>query len=300
MEEQLTTFIYKLKLEAIMLVNKIKFIKNKVNYNFYFPINGKRQTESFKKMLLGYTYPLVENFNPKLILDVGANLGATSMFFAINYPKARIFSFEPTEMNFRWLQKNTEGFKNITRIKKGAYFKDTAAKIFLDSESGGRNSIYKDWTKSDRFELVELINLGKFLESKNLEKKVDILKIDTEGCEIDILSSINNHLKNVQIIYLEYHGKSDEERILELLSESHVVKQKKAAASQLKKVTLALIGDVCLEDVIVRGKTILRASKRITKTHIKELEKSSVETVLVQSDFLGELLFINKNLASTK
>ena len=283
-----------------MRVNKIKFSKNKVNHNFYFPINGKRQTESFKKMLLGYTYPLVENFNPKLILDVGANLGATSMFFAINYPKARIFSFEPTEMNFRWLQKNTEGFKNITRIKKGAYFKDTKAKIFLDSESGGRNSLNRDWTKSDRFELVELINLGKFLESKNLEKKIDILKIDTEGCEIDILSSINHHLKNVQVIYLEYHGTSDEKVILELLSESHVVKQKKAAAAQLKKVTLELIGDLCLEDVIIQGKIILRASKRITKTHIKELEESSVETVLVQSDFLGELLFINKNLVLSK
>ena len=153
-EEQLTTFIYKLKIEARMLVNKIKFSKNNSNYNFYFPINGKKQTESFKKMLLGYTYPVVENFHPKLILDVGANVGATSMFFAINYPNARIFSFEPTEMNFRWLQKNTESFKNITRIKKGAYFKDTTAKIYLDSESGGRNSIYKGWTKSERYETV--------------------------------------------------------------------------------------------------------------------------------------------------
>ena len=251
-------------------------------------------------MLLGCTYPVVENFNPKLILDVGANLGATSMFFAINYPKARIFSFEPTEMNFRWLRKNTEGFKNITRIKKGAYFKDTKAKIFLDSESGGRNSIYKDWTKSDKYELVELINLGRFLESKNLEKKIDILKIDTEGCEIDILSSINRHLKNVQVIYLEYHGTNDEEAILKILSHSHVVKQKKAIAAQLKKVTLDLTGDLCLEDVVVGGKTILQASKRITKTHIKELEKSSVETVLVRSDSLGELLFINKNLILSK
>ena len=147
-----------------MLVNKIKFSQNNVNYNFYYPLNEKRRTEGLKQMLLGYTYPIVKDFNPKLILDVGANLGATSMFFAINYPNARIFSFEPTEMNFRWLQKNTEGFKNITRIKKGAYFKDTKAKIFLDSENGGRNSIYKDWTNSDKYELVELINLGKFLE----------------------------------------------------------------------------------------------------------------------------------------
>ena len=118
-----------------MRVNKIKFSKNKVNYNFYYPINEKRRTESLKKMLLGVTYPKVKNLTPKLILDVGANLGATSMFFAINYPKARIISFEPTEMNFRWLQKNTEEFENITRIKKGAYSKDTNAKIFLDSET---------------------------------------------------------------------------------------------------------------------------------------------------------------------
>ena len=93
-----------------MLVNKIKFSQNNVNYNFYYPLNEKRRTEGLKQMLLGYTYPIVKGLNPKLILDVGANLGATSMFFAINYPNARIFSFEPTEMNFRWLQKY-RGFK---------------------------------------------------------------------------------------------------------------------------------------------------------------------------------------------
>ena len=68
----------------------------------------------------------------------------------------------------------------------------------------------------------------------------------------------------------------------------------------MKKVTLELIGDLCLEDVIVRGNTILEAGKTITKIHIKELEKNSVETVLVHSDSLGELLFINKNLVLSK
>ena len=278
-----------------MRVNRIKFTHNQESYDFYYPINGKRQTRGFKNILTGKTYPLIKK-NPKLILDVGANLGSTSMFFAINYPKAKIFSFEPTEMNFRWLQKNTEIFQNITRIKKGAYFKDTKAKIYLDSESGGRNSIYKNWTKSERYETVELINFGKFLRTNNLIEKIDILKIDTEGCEVDILTSIEQHLKNIQVIYLEYHTSSDEQKILEILSESHVVTQKKAVAQKLKKVNLELIGDLCLDDVIVRGETILEAGKKITKTHIKELEKNSVETVLVLSDVLGELLFINKSL----
>ena len=89
-------------------------------------------------------------------------------------------------------------------------------------------------------------------------------------------------------------------KILEILSESHVVRQKKAVAQKLKKVNLELIGDLCLDEVIVRGETILEVGKKITKTHIRELEKSSVETVLVQSDGMGELLFINKSLGLPK
>ena len=114
------------------------------------------------------------------------------------------------------------------------------------------------------------------------------------------MRSIEHHLKNIPVIYLEYHGTNDEEKILAIISESHVVKQKKAVAQKMKKVNLELIGDICLDDVIVRDETILQAGTRITKTHIKELEKNSVETVLVHSDFLGEILFLNKSLALPK
>ncbi len=281
-----------------MRVNKIKFTHNQKNYDFYYPISATKQTNGFKNILTGKSYPLIKK-NPKLILDVGANLGSTSMFFAINYPKAKIFSFEPTEMNFRWLQKNTEIFQNITRIKKGAYFKDTTAKIYLDSESGGRNSIHKEWTKSDRYETVELINLGKFLETNNLIEKIDILKIDTEGCEVDILSSIETYLENIDVIYLEYHVKDDQEVILEILSKSHIVIQKTANAEVLSKVSSALIGSLCLADVTVNGKIILSAGKKITESDIKEFQKSSVQTVKVLSDTMGEIVFLNKNIVST-
>ncbi len=281
-----------------MRVNRIKFTHNQESYDFYYPINGKRQTRGFKNILTGKTYPLIKK-NPKLILDVGANLGSTSMFFAINYPKAKIFSFEPTEMNFIWLQKNTEIFQNVTRIKKGAYFKDTTAKIYLDSESGGRNSIHKEWARSERYETVELINLGKFLETNNLIEKIDILKIDTEGCEVDILSSIETFLENIDVIYLEYHGKDDEEVILEILSKSHIVMQKKANAEVPRQVSSELIGSLCLADVTVNGKIILRAGKKITETDIQELQTSSVQTVKVLSDYLGEIVFLNKNIFTT-
>ena len=65
-----------------MRVNRIKFTHNQKNYDFYYPINATKQTNGFKNILTGKSYPLIKK-NPKLILDVGANLGSTSMFFAI-------------------------------------------------------------------------------------------------------------------------------------------------------------------------------------------------------------------------
>ena len=79
------------------------------------------------------------------------------------------------------------------------------------------------------------------------------------------MRSIEHHLKNIPVIYLEYHGKMMKKKFW-LLSKSHIVKQK-AAAAHLKKVNLELIGDLCLDDVIVRDETILQAGTRITNTY---------------------------------
>ena len=280
-----------------MRVNKIEFTKNRENYAFYFPIEGKKQALSFKDILNGKKYPLLKAFQPRIILDVGANLGATSMFFALNYPKAKIFSFEPTKMNFSWLKKNTERFQNVIRVNKGAYFEDTKTKIYLDSEVGGRNSIFKHWSNSDKYEVIDLLNFGKYLKSKELTGTIDILKIDTEGCEIDILRSIEYDLQNIGVIYLEYHGKEDEEVVMEILSKSHVLVQKKAVSKQSRKVSLELLGSVCIEDVNIEGKTILQSGKKITEAHIRELQALSIQTISISSDSLGELLFVNKKIS---
>ena len=101
------------------------------------------------------------------------------------------------------------------------------------------------------------------------------------------------------MIYLEYHGKDDQEVILEILSKSHIVIQKTANAEVLSKVSSALIGSLCLADVTVNGKIILRAGKKITESDIKEFQKSSVQTIKVLSDTLGEIVFLNKNIVST-
>jgi hypothetical protein len=47
---------------------------------------------------------------------------------------------------------------------------------------------------------------------------IDVLKIDTEGCEVEILESLQNHLPYVGIVLAEYHCESDRRKIDQLLS----------------------------------------------------------------------------------
>jgi FkbM family methyltransferase len=46
-----------------------------------------------------------------MILDAGANIGASAVYFAARFPLAQIIAFEPEAENFALLRRNTEGLK---------------------------------------------------------------------------------------------------------------------------------------------------------------------------------------------
>lgn len=46
----------------------------------------------------------IDNFQPKLILDCGGNIGSTALYYTIKYPNAQIYSIEPEKNNFRLLK----------------------------------------------------------------------------------------------------------------------------------------------------------------------------------------------------
>jgi hypothetical protein len=49
-----------------------------------------------------------------------------------------------------------------------------------------------------------LLNLSTFIK-KNKIKKIDYLKIDTEGYELNVLKGLNKHIKNIRLIHFEHH-----------------------------------------------------------------------------------------------
>src|SRR5438477_12484313 len=71
----------------------------------------------FKEVLLDSEYDFLPPISPKVIVDAGANIGLSSIFFANKFPEATIYALEPEESNFQLLEKNASAYPRIRPLK---------------------------------------------------------------------------------------------------------------------------------------------------------------------------------------
>ena len=158
-----------------------------------------------------YFFP--RQVNPRVILDIGGNIGITSIFLAKIFPNASIYSFEPLLDNFKILQKNTHEYNNIEVFNFGLGSRNGSFKAYLseDSENFGGVSFFpkEKGHKSESYTECEVKNINDVIKDLNISL-IDLIKIDTEGSEYDILSSLNHEIINsVSWITGELHGNRD-------------------------------------------------------------------------------------------
>ena len=159
----------------------------------------------FEKIFILEDYNLssFSNFNPIFIIDGGAYVAYSSIFFSHNFPDAIVVAVEPEESNFLILEKNTSQYPNIKRINAGIWNKKTFLKIrdlgvghygFLVEEVNGKED-----------NSIKAITISDILSKFNY-KDIDILKLDTEGAEKDIFASnFDDWLSRTKIIIIELH-----------------------------------------------------------------------------------------------
>ncbi|MEJ7830307.1 MAG: FkbM family methyltransferase [Segetibacter sp.] len=135
------------------------------------------------------------------ILDCGANIGLSIIYLKKQTPTARIIAFEPDEKNFTLLEKNMHSFglTNV-EIKKEAVWIDNTMLNF--SNNGSMSSKIDPTVKGAS---VKASRLKDFLH-----QKVGFLKLDIEGAEYLVLKDIEDELVNVENMFLEYHGKFEQ------------------------------------------------------------------------------------------
>jgi len=160
----------------------------------------------------------VYKFNPgrkdAVILDCGANIGLSVLYFKKISPGSRVIAFEADPNVFQLMQHNIKSFglSNVELVNKAVWIEETT--LAFDSEGsvgghlGGEEKEMKN--KID----VKTLRLRDFLD-----QKIDFLKIDIEGAEYAVLKDCKDKLHNVENLFIEYHVfNKEEQRLEEILS----------------------------------------------------------------------------------
>lgn len=148
-----------------------------------------------------------------VILDCGANVGTSCLYFKRLFPTSRIVAFEPDPTVCQILKKNMakNQVASVEVIEKAVWTSDRGVTFAVDGADGG--SIFG---KENQVSLPS-VRLRDLLEKEFAS--VDMLKLDIEGAEIDVLLDCRNNLVNVQHLFVEYHSWSTQvQRLDELLN----------------------------------------------------------------------------------
>jgi len=168
----------------------------------------------------GNEYPLNKitgYIKPAIIFDVGANVGATALYFASAYPEATVHSFEPCKDAYQLLETNCSAADNIKRYPFGLYGKTCTKEIYLGKHQSAAASIFKSGNSSETKLGIKLVNIQDFI-AQNSIGEISILKIDTEGCEVSILKALSS-LDKIGYVFFEYHSENDRMELDKFLTE---------------------------------------------------------------------------------
>lgn len=180
------------------------FLRKDTSDEIIFTVNFSENPE--------YNFPPVAQ--PKVIFDVGANIGIVSVVMANLYPDAKIYAFEPEPNNYRILKMNTEKYPNIEIYNVGLGAKNQSRDLFFSDNpsNNGGFSLHALGCDTNRRVKVDIADVAQFIAE--VSGPPDVIKIDAEGAEHEVLTSIlPTQLKNVEFILGEMHGTKDFETL---------------------------------------------------------------------------------------
>ena len=133
-----------------------------------------------------------------LIVDLGANVGFSCLYWLSNYPLARVVAFEPHPKHAAQFRVNiaSNGYEGrVTFFEAAAGVADGEAWI---SDEGSASQLSKTEGSGSRVPMTDIF-------ARLAGRQIDILKIDIEGGEYEILGDPRFAGLDVKAIVLEWH-----------------------------------------------------------------------------------------------
>lgn len=157
-------------------------------------------------------------FQPKVVVDIGAQIGTFSMLVHKHWPRTNIHCFEPVAAQFEVLRRNIPSAQATRTAVIGFYGKESQAELHKCSYH--RNDPEAPYRERRRSALCvdQILEYGKI-------GAIDLLKLDCEECEVNILREFLalNRIRDVTLIRGEWHGGAARELLTQSVAETHHV-----------------------------------------------------------------------------
>ena len=183
---------------------------NNKTYGFFWKVDfdnyylGHQAEEIFKQRIYA---PYLENKKDPVVLDIGGNIGLFTLY-AQKYAK-QVYIVEPSSEHMENIERMIlfNEFKNVKPIKKAIYIEDKVFPLFHNKNKTMYSLHQNVNDDSSPPEQVEAVTLETLFKDEGIEH-VDLMKIDIEGSEIEVLSSLGfkNVADKIDVIVGESHS----------------------------------------------------------------------------------------------
>jgi FkbM family methyltransferase len=181
-----------------------------VRYPVSARLGGSSDMDVFNQIFLRDEYFCVRDLrSPRLILDLGANVGYASAYFLSRYPTSSVIAVEPDPANFAVCRANLAPYGRRAQAVPGAVW-STRSRLVLSRGTFGDG---RDWAcqvreaeGSDEAASVEAWDIPSLMNLSKSEH-IDLLKVDIEGSEVNLFDAGSAAwLPKVRNICIELHG----------------------------------------------------------------------------------------------
>jgi FkbM family methyltransferase len=151
----------------------------------------------YEEIFIEKVYDMPIN-NCNNILDLGGNVGLSSIRFSKIYPNANIITYEPSNLAYYYLNKNLKenNISNVKTVNKAVLDYNGLINFDVNTVNCGNNIFNNCDTKAFCVTINDVIN-----------SKIDLLKMDIEGSEYRILDNLikNDKIKLIRNMVIEFH-----------------------------------------------------------------------------------------------
>jgi FkbM family methyltransferase len=142
------------------------------------------------------------------VVDIGSNIGISALYFLTRNRHCRVWLYEPVPLNVERLRANLVGYEERYELRESAVASAPGRARFGVEDTGRYGGI---GVATDRSIEVTCVGINEVIEEAlDTSKEIDVLKVDTEGTELEILQAIRSDLlRRVRTVYLELQRRPD-------------------------------------------------------------------------------------------